>query len=383
MSSVDRAFIRAYGPEVPTSDDPAAEYSRSVPVFPGGPTVEQLYEWRKKGLRIDLPGSPTNEGDLGDLAAESEEDEAPTPEASVFDASAQNTAAVAAAVDRILKRVRAEKEAAPPVAEVSPAPSPPKVNKPEAKQPAPEKLAPEKQPAKSIAPPAGKTSDRLEWESMLTTSSAAPKNVTFRPQWEAPRFAWPATIEMLLERGFEGFAEVRDRLTEVSGQGKKVVAVYSFAAGEGCSTLTLCLAKMLAGGGMKTAIVDASDTNPELATRLGVRVEHGWEAIAEGGPTVEDAAIHSVIDDLTLAPSLAKGTPEKLDQMLQSMKGSYDMILVDVGQVHDVPNKVSQIDAAMIVRDLRISDDSQVAEVVRRLAGAGISILGVTENFVG
>ncbi|MCC9604890.1 hypothetical protein LOC68_25735 [Blastopirellula sp. JC732] len=370
MSSVDRAFIRAYGPEVPSLEDPAAEYTRSGPVFPGGPTVEQLYEWRKKGLRIDLPGSPINEGDLSPFAEQAAAVEEETTEESVFAASAQNTAAVAAAVDRILKRVRAEQQTAKPVVE------------PIAKQsPAPQAPAVEKPAAKTIAPPAGKTSDRLEWESMLSKSSTPTS--TFRPQWEAPRFAWPATIEMLLERGVEGFAEVRARLAEVSGNGKKVVAVYSFAAGEGCTTLTLCLAKLLAACGMKTAIVDASETNPELATRLGVRVEHGWEAIAPGGPTVEDAAIHSVADDLTLAPSLTKGSPDKLDQLLQSMKGSYDMILVDVGQIHEIPNQVNQIDAAMIVRDLRLSDDSQVAEVVRRLGSAGISILGVTENFVG
>lgn len=383
MSSVDRAFIRAYGQEVPTSEDPAAEYTRSGPVFPGGPTVEQLYEWRKKGLRIDLPGSPINEGDVArEFEPEEPAVEEPVtlPETSAFASSAQNTAAVAAAVDRILQRVRAERQVAQPakespvveeVAHESPAPQTPVVEKSLAQQ----------QAAKTIAPPSGKTSDRLEWESMLTRPSTPQSR--FRPQWEAPRFAWPATIEMLLERGVEGFAEVRDRLAEVSAKGKKVVAVYSFAAGEGCTTLTLCLAKMLADSGMKTAVVDASETNPELATRLGVRVEHGWEAIASGGPTVEDAAIHSVADDLTLAPSLAKGSPENLDHLLYSMKSSYDMILVDVGQIHEVPEKVGQIDAAMIVRDLRLSDDSQVAEVVRRLGSAGISILGVTENFVG
>lgn len=381
MSSVDRAFIRAYGPEVPTSEDPAAEYTRSGPVFPGGPTVEQLYEWRKKGLRIDLPGSPINE-----VAIESDfEPEDPTdpsvtlPETSAFASSAQNTAAVAAAVDRILQRVRSERQIAQPVEQ--PAVEETAWESPVAKSAIVEKSLAEQRAAKTISPPTGKTSDRLEWESMLTRPAAPQPR--FRPQWEAPRFAWPATIEMLLERGVEGFAEVRDRLADVSSKGKKVIAIYSFAAGEGCTTLTLCLAKLLAECGMKTAIVDASESNPELATRLGVRVEHGWEAIAPGGPTVEDAAIHSVADDLTLAPSLAKGTPENLDHLLHNMKSSYDMILVDVGQIHEVPSKISQIDAAMIVRDLRLSDDSQVAEVVRRLGSAGISILGVTENFVG
>ncbi|UUO08501.1 hypothetical protein M4951_09315 [Blastopirellula sp. J2-11] len=380
MSSVDRAFIRAYGPESPAMDDPAAEYTRGVPVFPGGPTIEQLYDWKKKGLRIDLPGSPINESDLEDPEQSFEPMDPPaeSTDTSVFASSAQNTAAVAAAVDRILQRVRSERQTAPPAAPrvtETPATHVRALQTPPAEPPKTEKPL-----AKTIAPPSGKTNDRLEWESMLAKSSTAPS--LFRPQWEAPRFAWPATIEMLLERGVEGFAEVRDRLTEVGAKGKKVIAVYSFASGEGCTTLTLCLAKLLADCGLKTAIVDASDSNPELATRLGVRVEHGWEAIAAGGPTVEDAAIHSVADDLTLAPSKAKGSPEKLDQMLQSMKGSYDMILVDVGQIHEVPTKLNQVDAAMIVRDLRISDDSQVAEVVRRLGSAGVSILGVTENFV-
>ncbi|EAQ79901.1 tyrosine-protein kinase family protein [Blastopirellula marina] len=380
MSSVDRAFIRAYGPESPELDDPAAEYTRGVPVFPGGPTIEQLYDWKKKGLRIDLPGSPINESDLDDAEQYYEPANPPAEvtDTSAFAASAQNTAAVAAAVDRILQRVRSERQTAQPAPldEIEKPAAPSQARR----TPPAESPKTEKPPAKTIAPPSGKTNDRLEWESMLAKSSTAP--ALFRPQWEAPRFAWPATIEMLLERGVEGFVEVRDRLTEVGAKGKKVIAVYSFASGEGCTTLTLCLAKLLSDSGVKTAIVDASDNNPELATRLGVRVEHGWEAIAAGGPTVEDAAIHSVADDLTLAPSKAKGSPEKLDQMLHSMKGSYDMILVDIGQIHEVPTKLNQVDAAMIVRDLRISDDSQVAEVVRRLGSAGVSILGVTENFV-
>ncbi|MFI4876573.1 MAG: hypothetical protein ACIALR_14585 [Blastopirellula sp. JB062] len=376
MSSVDRAFIRAYGPETPVTEDPAAEYARGEPVFPGGPTIEQLYDWRKKGLRIDLPGSPICDATPEPVQTVDANDapEKESAEPSAFASSAQNTAAVAAAVDRILQRVRSERQPTKPTPESKVEPA--------VKQPSQaEKLPSADLGAKPIAPPAGKTSDRLEWESMLAKNSS-PRTV-FRPQWEAPRFAWPATIEMLLERGVDGFAEMCDRLAEEGAKGKKAIAVYSFASGEGCTTLTLCLAKLLAAAGVKTAIVDASSSNPELATRLGVRVEHGWESIAASGPTAEEAAIHSVADDLTLAPSLQPGSPDKLDHLLEKMKGSYDMILVDVGQVNDVPEKINEVDAAMIVRDLRMSDDTQVAEVVRRLSGAGVSILGVTENFVG
>ena len=75
---------------------------------------------------------------------------------------------------------------------------------------------------------------------------------------------------------------------------------------------------------------------------------------------------------------------------LDTLVDHYEMVLVDPGplanphSVLDAPRATNggPIDAVLLVRNQRISSNSDLSQAERRLDDAGVAILGVIENFV-
>jgi len=233
----------------------------------------------------------------------------------------------------------------------------------------------------------------------------------FRPQWEVDRFDWPSVADRLENGDRERFAGACESLKESARRGNRVVALIGCTVGAGCTTLSQCLARRLAEDGLAVALVDADFQNPQLAEQLAVSVETGWEETLTGKAAVEEVAVKSLEDRLTLLPLTNGGAAagdaswsEHAAAALKRLSSRHDLVLLDVGtmtggkekgvrshlcEAPEGPSRqmtpdsffLGAIDAALVVRDLRQETPDQVSQTAAQLRRAGIEPLGVAETF--
>ncbi len=188
--------------------------------------------------------------------------------------------------------------------------------------------------------------------------------------------------------------EVGKHLAAASATGLRVMAVTSERACQGRSTVAICLARSAAKCGLRVALIDADLHHPDLGDQLNLEVAHGWEEAIAAGLPLEEAAIHSLEDRITLLPirdpakalQLAPDHP-KVQNILKRLAESFDMVIVDsqhlshpssrlVGSGIDTP-----IHAAVLVVDRVQGDEAIVEDCMRRLSRQGIESVGIVENF--
>src|SRR4029453_13929398 len=122
------------------------------------------------------------------------------------------------------------------------------------------------------------------------------------PLWEVDRFQWPITVERLVSDKDGYFAQASGRLPPPVHDGLRTLAVSGSRRGEGRTTLALALARCAAKGGIQVAVIDADFARPQLAARLGLEANHGWQDTAPGRVPLSEAAGRSLADNITILP---------------------------------------------------------------------------------
>jgi protein-tyrosine kinase len=174
-----------------------------------------------------------------------------------------------------------------------------------------------------------------------------------------------------------------------------VLAVTSRHRGEGRTTMLLTLAKLLAGRGIRVAMIDGDFHNPQLARQLGILPESGWEDVLSGRLPLPEVLIESNEDQITLLPlraavhksdALTRGP--RTASTFDALRHSYQLVLVDVGTLSERARDVAPLlaagsfNAAILMRDIRMTSPKELADAAQRLLDAGIQTYGIAENFV-
>lgn len=231
----------------------------------------------------------------------------------------------------------------------------------------------------------------VEEPSQATDTARAKPAIAF----EVDQFAWPATLQTLIEQGGEQIDALCQQLLAEAAGGKKIIAVTGLQRGEGRSTMAMLIAKRLAISAGRVALVDADFSAPQLATRLGLVIGAGWEqAISMAdGPTIWETMIESVADRLAVAPlasrsrtTIAGDAAGRLTGVLGQLRDECDIAIVDAGPLSAdggagwLLTPGNGVDAAVLVTDSRSAAQSQLADFNRRFLEAKIAPLGVIEN---
>jgi Mrp family chromosome partitioning ATPase len=220
----------------------------------------------------------------------------------------------------------------------------------------------------------------------------------FLPSLRVEYFLWPEKCLRMSRQAPDQLSLLTDSLSRQAARGRKVVGLGGHAAGEGCTTILLSAARSLAGSSMKTIIVDADFGNPCLGERLGIACRIGWDDVLASSEPLEEAAIESERDRLTLLPLRQRSSKENdgsdrrgdLGTVLRRLREHYDLVLVDLGEL-DADTLAGDglgwpikecIDAVVVVHDVRKSMQSELDEVRRLLQQAELVELGVIESFV-
>ena len=215
----------------------------------------------------------------------------------------------------------------------------------------------------------------------------------FSPDWELDRFIWPDLCQHLLAAENRYFQHVGEQLKAATDQSHHVVMVSGCRRGEGRTTLALCLARSAAAAGVDVAVVDADWQNPQLGKRLGLESPCGWTEVLAGKATLNEAAVTSVEDRLTLFPLNGPGPiphaskERRSSQVMRAISARFPLVIIDAGpwDAQDpltVPDDQDcLVDAAIVVRDLRRTEQEEAVRTARRLQANGIAAVGIAENF--
>ncbi len=216
-----------------------------------------------------------------------------------------------------------------------------------------------------------------------TNTEAMPE---FQPLLQVDAFVWPKACDRLgaADDQLQALAESVDIQTK---NGCKMIGFISDQAGSGCTTLLLSVARRLAQR-YRVVLVDANHDNPSIARDLGLLADVGLKDVAAGRVPLDEALIESLDDRLALLPYAGHAETEYGDDLqcstdLRQLANHYDLVLVDLGTgdlARGDNSTLSQIDAAVIVRDARGGGSSGSCGAKEILQGAGVGIVGIVEN---
>jgi Mrp family chromosome partitioning ATPase len=231
----------------------------------------------------------------------------------------------------------------------------------------------------------------------LSTFAEAPHiDESSRALLEVDHLAWPEACDDLLARAPEAWDTFAAQLAERAALKKACVAIACSQPGDGCTTIALAMAKRLAADGVHTAIVDANFRNPTLARSCGIAIQTGWNDVLHGDLPLGEALVSATRDGVTLMPwrGGVSAMPEaagsmRAGTMFGMLRNQFDAVLIDAGPLADADAAASfarfaqavRLDGLYLVHDVRSGAAPQV-ETCAALRRAGLSVLGIIENFV-
>ena len=246
-------------------------------------------------------------------------------------------------------------------------------------EPAPEVT----QPTPRVGEAADGVTDEMHAEETDAPAEIAQQLRPFQATWQVDEFIVPSTVDELFLAGSVA-EQLAARLAAARSDGLHTIAVTSPKPGEGRSTVAMGMALSVAFTGLRVALVDADPMGVKLATDLQLDLENSWiDAIRTDLP-LEESAVFSQADSLTLIPLLESDAElpmnvNELRRLLTHLKASFDLVIVDCGA--SAVSEVALCDTALIVRDVHRTKALEVETLAMSLRRNGLQGVGVVENF--
>ncbi len=144
----------------------------------------------------------------------------------------------------------------------------------------------------------------------------------------------------------ESFRTIRTNLQFMNSKdGAKTIAITSTISGEGKTFVAINLAGIIAFSGKKVIILDLDMRKPKIHLGFGVGNEKGMSSLLVGMEEIETCVQHSSqdgLDFITAGPTPPNPSEliinGKLDEIIEDLKGKYDVVIIDnppVGLVTD------------------------------------------------
>ncbi len=216
----------------------------------------------------------------------------------------------------------------------------------------------------------------------------------FNPVWEVDSLQWPPVCLELMERMDGSLQHVAENLMTACQEGLQILAVTSPQRGEGTTTVACCLALLAGNHGLNVAIVDGDIEKPSLSYQTNLDVEQDWRSAILHQLPLEEIAVHSIDDQVTLVPLLnpishheLSADDDRIGLMMQELSESFDLVIIDGGRMDSARSLVTIlgergiINAAVAVVDHRSSTPDRIELCLRRIRQAGIASIGLVENF--
>jgi Mrp family chromosome partitioning ATPase len=216
----------------------------------------------------------------------------------------------------------------------------------------------------------------------------------FQAVWEVDRFYWPDVTTALSQDPDFDLASIGKNLVRAHQTGLRTILITSLERSEGRSTVAMCLARCASRAGLKVALLDGDLSNPALVDHLNLDVTHPWTDTIFEDLRLEDAAIHSIHDQITFLPSgkdvddrQLRKHQNRIVAMLQSLAQEFDLIVVDGDPISSLGFTLLDLasahafDSAVMVVDQRERPMRELEDAVKQIRQRGIQSVGIVENF--
>jgi Mrp family chromosome partitioning ATPase len=225
---------------------------------------------------------------------------------------------------------------------------------------------------------------------VVATEAASATKPEMEVLWEVDRYLFPPMTDRLL-RNYAYFTQAGAKLKHAAEAGLKVLGITGIDRAEGRTTLAICLARAAAQSGMRVGLVDCDFENPSLAMNLGLEIDQGWRHILAGKVSLQEVAIRSVEEGITLFPLTAKDARSglslldpRVQTIIREAAEYVDLLILDLGVWHEAKIATETplpFDAAIVVRDCRHHELNDVQPTAKLLQAAGVEAVGIAENF--
>lgn len=216
----------------------------------------------------------------------------------------------------------------------------------------------------------------------------------FNPVWEVDSLQWPSVCDKLMEHRAESMAQVAAHLKAACQDGLNILGVTSPSSGEGRTTVACCLARLAAAHGLNVVLIDLDLDHPTLCLQTNLEVEQDWRDCLDGDIALEEVAVHSIDDQLTLLPLKDRSDRSELlasdmgiADILRELSESFELVIVDACRMDSPGNVLTGLaaaqvfDAAIVVVDRRNSHQERIEHSVRALQQTGVGSIGIVDNF--
>ncbi|MCU0708421.1 MAG: P-loop NTPase, partial [Pirellula sp.] len=221
-----------------------------------------------------------------------------------------------------------------------------------------------------------------------------PLPVAFAPSWEVDTFFWPEVVTRLEQADANAFRQIANHIYNANHSGLQVLAVTSGERGVGRSTVSMHMARAAASAGLKVALVDTDTANPSLVDQLRLDIQHGWQDCLFEAVPLEEVAVHSISDRVTLFPLTGVVSQQqvhanlhRMSKLIRRITTAFDFVVLDSCRLNldqrdliGVSNE-SVIDAAVVVVDTELSIKEKIDSAIGILQSMGLTSIGLIENF--
>lgn len=203
------------------------------------------------------------------------------------------------------------------------------------------------------------------------------------------------SVKHLLAREFQSAESLKTLRTNLlfCGDSVKAIALTSFSAGEGKSTVSFQLAASIALTGRRVLLLDTDLRKSVLANRLHVRGKvEGLSHYLSGMSNANDLIYGTDLPGFYIMfagaripnPAEALGNA-RFQKLIQALKDTFDYIIVDaapLGQVIDCAVMAPVLDGVVMVIDATRNSYKLQRRMKAQLEKSGGKILGVVLNRV-
>ncbi len=197
--------------------------------------------------------------------------------------------------------------------------------------------------------------------------------------------------DLVLSRPLSGFAEAfrvlkAELLLRRASGPIRTIAITSALPGEGKTTTSLCLGRMMATSGAATLLVDCDLRRRTMSRLLASKPQAGLLDVLAGRADLDDALILDGASGLMLLPlgdeELVQddifATPA-MGELLETLRRRFRTVLLDTApvlMVADTTLLASRTDATLFLVRWGKTQAGTAANAVRRLEGAGAYVAG-------
>ena len=210
--------------------------------------------------------------------------------------------------------------------------------------------------------------------------------------WDVEDFRWPMVTNQMIVNGGTAISGLLQAIVEQLPQVPRRVAISGVGRIQGTTSIAIGIARWSAAAGYRTLLIDADVASPNMSQRLGMTSDISWlNGINDELPAAE-LIIRSKKSNLCVMPLASSVTRvtwprfifDNLGEVLDSVKQSFDLILIDAGPASQLLDELSTpehlLDSVVVVNDS--TDTSGLETIMTRLSTFGIDRFVLAENRV-